>query len=280
MSNAPAGQQLEQALDGVSSTLLIPLAARAFGDAMFPDLAIHDAYAAAVLRRLKIGVSHFLDDTASVYGVLSRTRIFRELARGFFDRHPRALGVNLGCGLAWYFQWLDRHSNRWLDADLPRVMALRKRLLPAGGKRVGHANVDLRRPGWWRQLDLPRRRDGSPVLLICEGVLMYLDAKEVQCLLHEFGEHAPAGSELLCDTLCWLAVGRAAMHPSVRHTPAQFRWGLRHMTELTEPHPRLVLRSEHAVMDAYDFFSSLACPTFRALYGVPLYGVVRVGVSG
>lgn len=280
MSNASAGQQLEQALDGVSSTLLIPLAARAFGDAMFPTLAIHDAYAAAVLRRLKIGVGHFLEDPASVYGVLSRTRIFCELAHGFFDRYPRALGVNLGCGLACYFQWLDRRSNRWFDADVPCVMALRKRLLPAGGKRLGHAEVDLRRPGWWHQLGLPRRRDGSPVLLICEGVLMYLEAEEVQCLLHEFGEHAPAGSELLCDTLCWLAVGRAAMHPSVRHTPAQFRWGLRRMTELTEPHPRLVLRSEHAVMDAYDFFSSLACPTFRALYGVPLYGVVRLGVSG
>lgn len=280
MSNAPAGQQQEQALDGVSSTLLIPLAARAFGDAMFPAMAVHDAYAASALCRLKIGVSHFLEDPASVYGVLSRTRIFCELAHGFFDRYPRALGVNLGCGLACYFQWLDRRSNRWLDADVPRVMALRKRLLPAGGKRLGHADVDLRRPGWWRHLGLPSRHDGSPVLLICEGVLMYLETEEVQCLLHEFGEHAPAGSELLCDTLCWLAAGRAAMHPSVHHTHAQFRWGLRRMAELTEPHPRLVLRSEHAVMDAYDFSSSLTYPTFRALYGVPLYGVFRLGVSG
>ncbi len=277
--NPPLSKRLqEQALGGISSTLLIPLAARAFGDAMFPAMAVHDAYAAAALRGLGAEVSHFLDDRASVYGVLSRTRIFCDLARDFFDRFPRALGANLGCGLACYFQWLDRRSNRWLDADLPQVMALRKHLLPAGGKRHGQAAVDVSRPGWWNELDLPRR-DGVPVLLICEGVLMYLQADQVQCLLREFGEHAPAGSELLCDTLCWLAVGLAGIHPSVRHTHAQFLWGPQRLADLTAPHPRLVLRSEHAVMDDFGFPLSLIFPSFRALFGVPLYSVTRLGIT-
>jgi O-methyltransferase involved in polyketide biosynthesis len=270
----------QQALGGASSTWLIPLAARAFGDAMFPAVAIHDAHAAAALRDLQTEVGPFLDDRASVYGVLSRTRIFCNLAREFFRRFPRALGANLGCGLACYFQWLDRSSNRWLDADLPPVMALRKALLPAGGKRLGNADVDVSRPGWWDRLELPHRRGGTPVLLICEGVLMYLEPKQVQGLLREFGEHAPAGSELLCDALCWLAIGCAGLHPSVRHTNAQFRWGPRRLADLTAPHPRLVLLSEHAVMDGYDFPASIICPSFRALFGVPLYSVARLGIAG
>jgi len=279
MSLQLARQPLGQTLGDVPFTLLIPLAARAFGDAMFPAKAVHDAYAAEALRSLGTDISHFLEDRPSVYGVLARTRIFCDLAREFFSRFPQALGVNLGCGLACYFQWLDRRSNHWLDADLPQVMALRKQLLPAGSKRLHHAEVDISQPGWWDRLKLPHQRNEAPVLLICEGVLMYLEPAQVQSVLREFGENAPAGSELLCDTLCWLAVGCAALHPSVRHTHAQFRWGPSRLADFTAPHPRLVLRSEHAVMDGYDLPLSLIDASFRALYGVPMYGITRLGIT-
>ena len=279
MSLQLAEEPLGQTLNAVPSTLLIPLAARALGDAMFHAKAVHDVYAAQALRSLDTDVSLFLDDRISVYGVLSRTRIFCDLARHFFSRFPDALGVNLGCGLSHYFQWLDQHTNHWLDADLPQVMALRKQLLPAGGKRLRYAEVDISQPGWWARLKLPRQRDGVPVLLICEGVLMYLEPAQVQSVLREFGENAPVGSELLCDTLCWMAVGCAALHPSVRHTQAQFRWGPRRLADFTAPHPRLVVRSEHAVTEGYDFSLSLIEASFRALYGVQMYGITRLEVS-
>ena len=279
MSLQLAEEPLGQTLNAVPSTLLIPLAARALGDAMFPAKAVHDVYAAQALRSLDTDVSLFLDDRISVYGVLSRTRIFCDLARHFFSRFPDALGVNLGCGLSHYFQWLDQHTNHWLDADLPQVMALRKQLLPAGGKRLRYAEVDISQPGWWARLKLPRQRDGVPVLLICEGVLMYLEPAQVQSVLREFGENAPVGSELLCDTLCWMAVGCAALHPSVRHTQAQFRWGPRRLADFTAPHPRLVVRSEHAVTEGYDFSLSLIEASFRALYGVQMYGITLLEVS-
>ena len=279
MSLQLAEEPLGQTLNAVPSTLLIPLAARALGDAMFPAKAVHDVYAAQALRSLDTDVSLFLDDRISVYGVLSRTRIFCDLARHFFSRFPDALGVNLGCGLSHYFQWLDQHTNHWLDADLPQVMALRKQLLPAGGKRLRYAEVDISQPGWWARLKLPRQRDGVPVLLICEGVLMYPEPAQVQSVLREFGENAPVGSELLCDTLCWMAVGCAALHPSVRHTQAQFRWGPRRLADFTAPHPRLVVRSEHAVTEGYDFSLSLIEASFRALYGVQMYGITRLEVS-
>jgi len=268
------------ALDNISSTLLIPLAARAFGDAMFPTFAAGDARAASAVQRLACDLRPFLRDKASVFGVLARTRIFRQLADDFFERFPNALGANLGCGMACYFQWLDRQSNRWLDADMPQVMRLRKRLLPASSQRHHNAEIDLTAAGWWQQLGLPVRDGGEPTLLLCEGVLMYLDAGQVAHFLHEFGQNAPAGSELLCDSLSWLSIGCAALHPSVSHTHAEFKWGPKRMADFTAPHPRLVLQSEHPVMEAYDFSTALACSTFRALWGVPAYGIVRLGVQG
>lgn len=268
-------------LDDIPSTLLIPLTARAFGDAMFPAYAAHDVFAAELLRHMGAWgqVGHFLNDRPSVFGVLSRTQLFRRLAEGFFERHPTGWGVNLGCGLSHYFQWLNQQTNFWLDADMPQVMQLRRRLLPSGGKQHQQAEFDLCEPGWWQRLGLPPRHSNTPVLLVCEGVLMYLTASQVEHVLYEFGQHAPPGSELLCDTLSWMAVGAAAFHPSVRHTHAQFAWGPRHLRELTAPHPRLVLKSESAIMDGYDLSMAMVCSAYRALWGVPLYGLMRLGLQ-
>lgn len=266
-------------LDPVESTLLIPLAARALGERLFPHMAVHDAYAWAALARLQAEVGCFLQDRLSVYGVLSRTRLIRSLAHDFFRRHPQGWGVNLGCGLSCYFQWLDQGRNHWLDADLPHVMQLRHRVLPLQGAHHREAEVDLRRPHWWQALGLPSGRQGVPVLLILEGVLMYQSPAQVQQLLAEFAQHAPPGSELVCDSLSWMAVGWSALHPSVRHTHAQFHWGAGRMADFTRAHPRLRLLSEHAVLDGYNPASAWMCASFRAVWGVPVYGVVRLGLT-
>ncbi len=266
-------------LDPVESTLLIPLAARACGDRLFPHMAVHDAFASAALAELQVEVDCFVQDRLSVYGVLSRTRIIRQLSHAFFQRHPQGWGVNLGCGLSCYFQWLDQGRNHWLDADLPHVVQLRQRLLPLQGPHHRDAAVDLRRPHWWQALGLPGRREGPPVLVILEDVLMYQSPAQVAQLLAEFADCAPPGSELVCDTLSWMAVGWAAWHPSVRHTGAQFQWGLGRMAEFNHIHPRLRLQSEHAVLDGYNLASAWLCPAFRAVWGVPVYGVVRLGLA-
>jgi O-methyltransferase involved in polyketide biosynthesis len=263
----------------VASTLLIPLAARACGDALFPRVAQGDAHAARILSRLGADVSAYLADRASVYGVLVRTQVFRRCALRFFERHPRAIGASLGAGLGHYHQWLDNGCNTWIDADLPEVIALRESLLPDDNPRRLDALLDLTRPGWWARLGLPSGPDEPPVLLICEGVLMYLEPAQVQAVLHEVGEKAPPGSRLLLDALCWLAVGRARRHPSVRHTGAEFRWGARHWRDLTAPHPRLRLDAEHKVMEGYGWSHAALGPLFRFAMGVPLYGVAELGVD-
>ncbi|HSW04119.1 class I SAM-dependent methyltransferase, partial [Aquabacterium sp.] len=237
-------------LGAVSSTLFIPLAARAHGDALYPELAVNDAHAARLLQVLGVDVQPFLADRPTLYGILARTHILRDQAREFFAQHPGALGVSLGCGLAHYHQWLDNGRNRWIDADVPEVAALRETLLPAAGTRRRNASIDLTQPGWWQQLDLPGPRARTPVLLQCEGVLMYLTPAQVAAVLQEIGDNAPAGSVLLFDFVTSFAVGFAGEHPSVRYTGAEFRWGPRRMSDISAAHARLALRNTHPVMEA------------------------------
>ena len=245
---------------------------------MFPSFAVGDVLAARTAQTLGVDLQHFLLDQASVFGVLVRTAQLRQLARDFFARHPRARGANLGCGLAHYFQWLDNGHNQWVDADCADVMALRDQVLPSQCARHTHTRVDLRDSRWWDQLGLAKTRRHAPHVLVCEGVLMYLEPDEVHAVLKTFGDRAPAGSELLFDVMGWMGAGWAHWHPSVRHTGAQFRWGARSMGELTAAHTRLKLLAELPIMEHYGLPYSAVWPALRALYGVPFYGLVRLGV--
>lgn len=271
--STPASAAATWPLSAVPSTLRIPLAARAGGDALFPQLAVGDAWAAAMLAALGDDGRQWLSDRHSVYGVLARTQRFRALAQDFLAAHPAGHVANLGCGLSHYFQWLDNGQAHMTDADLPEVLDIRHRLLPPSDTRHRLQPLDLRTPGWWDALDLPAQPSGDPVFLFSEGVFMYLAPADVQAVLRTFGERAPAGSVLAFDAMCWLAAGRARRHPSVRHTAAEFQWGPRRLAELTQAHGRLRLQASHPVMESYGFPYGLLGPVFRRLLGVPFYAL-------
>ncbi len=266
------------ALAAVPSTLRIPLAARAFGDAMFPGVAAGDAHAARMMAELDDDGQTWLEDPACVYGVLARTRCFRDVAQGYLQMQPAGLVVNLGCGLSHYFQWLDNGRARMIDADLPEVLAMRDLLLPPATTRHTQQMLDLRGGDWWPSLALPDR-DGTPICLLSEGVLMYLTPVQVHALIHTLGERAPAGSVFAFDALCWLTVGQAQAHPLVRHTAAEFTWGPRGLAELREAHPRVRLAAVHEVMDGFSTGHSFAGSAFRFFTGVPFYAVYVLKVA-
>lgn len=263
-------------LDAVPSTLLIPLAARAFGARLYPGLCVGDTIARRAMEALGDDGEGWLADHASVYGVLARTAVFRDLALALFARWPKAVGVNLGAGLGHYFQWLDNGENRWIDADLSQVVALRERLIPDDGPRRRTVVLDATERGWWQALALPT---GTPVLVLCEGVLMYFDEAQVAGFLAEVAEHAAPGSMLAFDALSSLAIGQARHHPSVGRTAAEFRWGLRRVDDITRAQPRLQLKAEHAVMEGYGWPFMWAETTLRWCWGAPSYAVMAFEVG-
>ncbi|MFT3717827.1 class I SAM-dependent methyltransferase [Pseudorhodoferax sp.] len=260
------------------STLRIPLAARAHGDALFPQVAIGDVHARAWLDAIGDDGQDWLDDRPSVYGVLARTRVFRERALDYLARHPAGQVVNLGCGLSHYFQWLDNGRCRMVEGDLEEVVAIRRQLPGGGpdGRRHRLAVLDIGQPGWWDRLGLAPDRQGAPVFLMCEGVLMYLPPATVRGILAEFGARAPAGSVFVFDALSGLASGNARLHASVRHTAAEFSWGPLRIAELTAPHGRLQLEAVHMVMEGYDPLYAVMGHSFRLFMGVPFYALYEL----
>lgn len=265
-------------LKPVQQTLLIPLVARALGGDLFPEHACDDSQALQMLGQLGEDGQPWLSDRPTVLNVLWRTTLIRRIAAEFFERHPKAWGLNLGCGLSHYFQWMDNGHNTWLDADLPEVMDLRATLLPAGPRRLRRAVVDLQNPDWWQKLRLGKTALAQPIFLLCEGVLMYFKPPEVQQVLQQFAEHAPPGSLLLTDTMARSAVGQARWHASVGRTEAQFHWGVQYMQELTASHPRLHLQATHSVAGSHGWMGLAMEAWWRPWGSAPLYGLAELGV--
>ncbi len=266
-------------LPAVPSTLLIPLAARAAGHRQFPWLNCHDTHADDLLHCLGVDPGRYMIDAPTVINILWRTREIKAIGQAFFQQWPNALGVNLGCGLSSHFQWLDNGRNGWIDADLPEVHALREALLPPRTPRCCNTIVDLRTADWWTSLALPPRSAQTPVLVVCEGVLMYLEPAQVRQVLLSFAEHAPTGSLLVLDTLSALAVGQAGLHASVGPTGAQFQWGLRSPQELTSIHPRLRLQALSSVTECYGWAAQATEACWQPWLGVPLYGLATLGLA-
>lgn len=271
--------QAPPALSAVQQTMLIPLVARALGGGLFPGHACGDQQAAELVRRLRLPAAPYLVDRPTVLNILWRTQVIRDAGLAFFARHPQAWGVNLGCGLSHYFQWLDNGRNTWLDADMPQSMELRRRLLPPDTERQRSVIIDLRQPDWWQSLSLPEQALGQPLFMLCEGVLMYLQPQQVRQVLHGFATQAPAGSRLVIDILAGCAVGMAQWHASVGPTNAQFHWGIRSLQELTECHPRLRLLATHSVAASHGWMGVAAERMWNYWSSTPLYGVVELGVE-
>ncbi|MDR2127527.1 MAG: class I SAM-dependent methyltransferase [Burkholderiaceae bacterium] len=266
-------------LSAIPSTLRIPLTARAMGGRLFPRLAVDDRFAADALAYLGDDGQQWLRDWASVYGSLRRIHYFRDQARAFLARAPAACVVSLGCGLSDYLQWLDNGQMRMIDADLPEVMAIRRKIMPPQNARHTLADLDLNDAHWWDTLGLPATREAAPVCLMSEGVFMYLQPAVVQAVLGTIGERAPVGSALIVDAMCWLTVGNARYHTSVRHTDAEFHWGLRQLADLVGCHRRFVLRARHSVMDGYSPFYAMASSAFSLAAGIEPYAIYMLEVK-
>lgn len=265
---------------GVQRTLFLPLIVRAQAPVLLPMMDPADAYAADLLQATGEDPSDYPMDSGTVFNILWRTRLIRRLGQDFFERFAHTLGLNLGAGLTHYFQWFDNGHNQWLDVDLPEVVTLRQALLPGQGLRCQNLATDLSQPGWWDALALPAAHHPLPLLVVTEGVLMYLQPNEVKTLVHEIGEHAPEGTEWLCDFISPVGIGHTV--PANDHGAddrAPFHWGAHNAQEIASLHPRLELVGQYSVTELWGWGSSWLDMLWAPWVGGPLYGLAHLKVS-
>ncbi len=139
--------------------------------ALMPDAAGEEIFTRKLSRRLTI---HFA----------IRARKYDSIADEFIKKNPHCTVVNLGCGFDTRYWRIDRRGCRYLELDLPEVVGIKRELL--GDKLeyeiIGCSVLD---PAWIRTVTEAGNRN---VLLMAEGLFMYLDKADVVNLFRLFSE--------------------------------------------------------------------------------------------
>jgi O-methyltransferase involved in polyketide biosynthesis len=160
------GRVLDQ-LTPVQQVSLLALRLRAL-DARSPAPILGDRLSLDVAQALDLDLSTPRISRIGVMVHAVRARMIDRIVGGFVAAHPRAVVIDLGCGLDTRWQRCAVPGTvDWYDVDLPPVARLREQVVPGGTHLVA---ADVTAPGWWAELPADR-----PVLAVSDGLSALLD---------------------------------------------------------------------------------------------------------
>ena len=212
-------------LTGVSETALMTLQVRA-NEARRPDSIIDDPMAVQLADSIDFDFAKFGFTRRQDMAV--RALAFDREARRYLGDHPKATVVALAEGLQTSFYRLATAGDefRWLTVDLPPMVDLRRKLLPASDRvtMLAQSALDY---SWMDRVDT-----GHGVFITAEGLLMYLQPHEALGLIEACADRFPGGRMMFDLPPAWFARGisRGLLRPTLGYrvpampfsmTPAQ-----------------------------------------------------------
>ncbi|KAI0481750.1 S-adenosyl-L-methionine-dependent methyltransferase [Xylaria cf. heliscus] len=261
-------------LSPVEETMVLTLWSRA-RDAASANPVLGDVHAQGILDRVDAGSfsptlfprDHRYDDYITV-----RAKQLDQWCKVFLEAHARepVAVLHLACGLDLRAMRLRPSCGahvHWIDLDRPEVVNLRRRLIPdpVGAHEQGHKHDgewDYRLIGAsvsdeaWMD-EIPHDR---PLLVIAEGLFPYLAPDEATALLRRLVKHAPAGGQVVMDTVGSILTRYHAFMPLFRGTSVRMRWGVDDGEEVAAAHPRLELAETVLFRDLLPGLFAAAAP--------------------
>lgn len=209
------------------STNLATLYGRAL-DARSEHPVLGDPTAEDAVRRIDYDFAKFKVSQSDAFGIAARGKVFDTVVAEFIASHEECTVVHLGAGMDSRVFRLDPPASvRWFDIDFPEVTDLRRQVYPerASTTMIGASVTD---PIWLD--DVPSDR---PVIVVAEGLTMYLDPTEGRELFRRVVEHFSSG-EVFFDAYSKFGVRTQKANAIVRRAKATLRWGIDDPNELAE----------------------------------------------
>lgn len=229
---------LVRALKGVQETLLVTMYAKGRDNRSRRSI-LHDELADQAVAKLeKIRpILSFSSDNALI---ATRALYLDNVTRDFIHRHPHAVVLNLACGLDTRVYRVDPPQTvSWYDFDFPEVAALRQQLYPErNGDHYQLLEGSVTAAGWLDRIADDAHR---PVIVIAEGLFMYLTESEVRQTIEAVIGRFKGDGEIAFDSLNRLGTLTGYFHPAIFVSGARFKWGVDDPRDLERWHPQLEL---------------------------------------
>jgi len=236
-------QRIDISLGDVQKTLLLPLWGRANETQKNKPLLV-DNTAVEIVQKLNYDLSPLARNMREItrFAWIVRSLLMDRVVRQFLLQYPRGTVVNIGCGLDTTFDRVDNGSCRWLDLDLPDVIALRRNFIPESERRTFIASSFLD-DCWLEQVS---RDDG--VFFMVAGVFYYFEEEQVRKFFVRLADRFPV-SELICDVSSPMGVRAAnkmVITASGLDERSFLKWGVKSPSEILEWDPRIRLVRKYA----------------------------------
>jgi O-methyltransferase involved in polyketide biosynthesis len=196
MGTTAAGAMHAPHLEGVEPAPLWTLYNRA-AEAARTDGVLADRTAVELFRALAYPAREVFGEPQQSHAL--RALCFDQAMRRIVGEHPGGTVVSLGDGFDTGFWRLDDGRMRWLSVDLPEVVALREKHLPAHPRvrNLACSALDL---SWMDEVD-----DGGHVLVSAQGVLMHFEPEEALGLLEACSRRFPGGHMIFDHIPPWFS---------------------------------------------------------------------------
>jgi O-methyltransferase involved in polyketide biosynthesis len=205
-------------LGTVKETLLIPLYGRAVENRK-EEPALRDPRAEEIAASVSYDFARF-DELPSLIGTVLRTALFDRWVREFLAAHPGGTVVEIGAGLNTRYERVDNGRARWLEFDLPDVIALRRNFFADTDRRTMLA-ASVTGDSWVGEA--AALGGAGPYFFAAEAVLPFLAEAEVRPVVELIGERFP-GSLLALDTAGPGVVGTQETHDALSKVEARMQW--------------------------------------------------------
>ncbi|WP_300369621.1 class I SAM-dependent methyltransferase [Brachyspira sp.] len=205
--------------DGVSETLLITLYAKA-EETKRKNSIIKDEKALDIINNINYDFSKFKNKGTQV-GVSIRVKIIDDILKNIISNESCTI-INLGAGLDTRAYRFINKNIYWYDIDFEDVINLRKEVFQELHNNDNYKAI----PSSILNFDfIDRIEKKDKVIVIAEGVLMYMDENEIKMIIEEFSVKFN-NCHFIFDTIPKFFVKNTKMHSTVKKTNAVFKWGL------------------------------------------------------
>lgn len=218
--------------------------------------AIRDPKAVALVDRLDYDFSLADKDTVMRSGVIARTIVLDRLVEAWLAQHHGAVVVNIACGLDIRCDRVRGYAH-WYNLDLPETIAVRQKLLPEEGtiSQIAMSAMD----DWGAEIS----EKGAPVLVIIEGLTMYLSETDVRRIFAVIAGRFPKAT-VFVETMNPM-VAKRFREKSIEGSHAKFTWGIKNGAALAALLPDFRFVEEHSLVEGMAVF----LPIYRVLGKLP-----------
>ncbi|TKC99015.1 class I SAM-dependent methyltransferase [Polyangium fumosum] len=228
-------------------------------DATAPNTILGDRFAADAVAHIDYDFEALKLPSGGHITLPLRARHFDQWTRAFLARHPASTVLHLGCGLDTRVYRIDPGPEvRWYDVDFPDVLTLREKLYPEreGYRRIGASVTDL---AW-----LDTIPGDTPVLVVAEGLFMYLRERDGAAMLRRITEQFPRG-EVVFDGYSAAMVRLVSRLATVRGAKVELVWGIDDPHDLEKQVPKLRLVESVAFLTMPDLVDRLSKSWFSGV---------------